>query len=75
MTHSKRILLTGATGYVGGRLRTRLVKQGCLLRCMTRRVGALTDRLDSGIEVVVGDVFEQETLREVLAGIHTAYQS
>jgi uncharacterized protein YbjT (DUF2867 family) len=73
MTQAKRILLTGATGYVGGRLRPRLVNQGCLLRCMTRRGGALTDRIGSGIEVVVGDVFEPESLREALTGVHTAY--
>ncbi|MFT4647711.1 MAG: hypothetical protein ACI9X4_000924 [Glaciecola sp.] len=73
MTQAKRILLTGATGYVGGRLRPRLAKQGCLLRCMTRRGGALADRIGSEIEVVVGDVFEPETLREALAGVHTAY--
>jgi uncharacterized protein YbjT (DUF2867 family) len=36
-TAGKRILLTGATGYVGGRLLSLLEQRGALVRCLARR--------------------------------------
>ena len=54
----KRTLLTGATGYVGGRLRRRLEEKGVPLRCLARRPEALRTRVAETTEVVAGDVFE-----------------
>ena len=40
-----RVLITGATGYVGGRLLQRLQASGRRLRCLTRRAEQLRDRV------------------------------
>lgn len=67
------ILLTGATGYVGGRLLSRLQHQGLRVRCLTRRPEALGDRVNSTTEVVHGDVFDPQSLETGLQGVETAY--
>jgi uncharacterized protein YbjT (DUF2867 family) len=67
------ILVTGATGYVGTRLRRRLEEAGCSLRCLARRPAELAARVAPGTEVVAGDVLKPETLGPVLEGVETAY--
>lgn len=73
MSQPGRILLTGATGYVGGRLRTALEARGRPLRCMARRPEHLRPRVASATEVVEGDVLDPATLPPALAGVDTAY--
>ncbi len=70
----QHILLTGATGYIGGRLTPRLLGRGHTLRCLVRdadRLGGLdwTDRAG----IVEGDVLKADTLPAALDGIDTAY--
>ncbi len=67
------ILLTGASGYVGGRLRRALEADGRRLRCMARRPEYLRPRVAEGTEVVAGDVLQPETLADALKGVDTAY--
>jgi uncharacterized protein YbjT (DUF2867 family) len=67
------ILLTGASGYVGGRLRRALEASGLPLRCMARRPEYLRSRVAEGTEVVAGDVLDPPSLTEALQGVHTAY--
>lgn len=67
------ILITGGTGYVGGRLVTSLTERGESLRLMARRPDFLRSRVDPKHEVVAGDVTDRESLDNALAGIHTAY--
>jgi uncharacterized protein YbjT (DUF2867 family) len=67
------ILLTGATGYVGGRLRRALEADGRRLRCMARRPEYLRPRVAEGTEVVAGDVLQPESLAGALKGVDTAY--
>jgi uncharacterized protein YbjT (DUF2867 family) len=67
------ILLTGATGYVGGRLRARLERDGRRLRLMTRRPRQLAERVGTATEVVAGDAQDSDSLDAALAGVHTAY--
>jgi uncharacterized protein YbjT (DUF2867 family) len=66
-------LLTGATGYVGGRLLGRLERRGGRLRCMSRRPAELSARTAAATEVVAGDVREPASLDACLAGVDTAY--
>jgi uncharacterized protein YbjT (DUF2867 family) len=68
-----RVLLTGATGYVGGRLLRRLEESGWPVRCMARRPEALLGRVAERTEVVHGDILEPSSLRAALSGITTAY--
>lgn len=73
MAGRSRILVTGATGYLGGRLLDALVSSGRSLRAMARRPDFLAARVRSDIEVVEGDVLRPETLPAALDGIDVAY--
>ena len=67
------ILLTGATGYVGGRLLTALLAAGHRVRCLARRPEVLRSRFEGTAEVVQGDLLEAGTLPAAMEGVHTAY--
>jgi uncharacterized protein YbjT (DUF2867 family) len=67
------ILLTGATGYVGGRLLPRLVERGFNLRCLVRKPEYLKSKVPLGVEIVPGDVLKKESLLKAMQGVHTAY--
>ena len=67
------VLLTGATGYVGGRLLGRFEAEQYPVRCVVRRPEFLRGRVGSGIEVVPGDLLDRESLERAMEGIHTAY--
>jgi uncharacterized protein YbjT (DUF2867 family) len=70
----RTVLVTGATGYVGGRLLHRLEASGRhRMRCLTRRPEALTGRTDKDTEVVAGDVLDTAALRRALEGVDAAY--
>ncbi|MGE0592299.1 MAG: SDR family oxidoreductase [Vicinamibacterales bacterium] len=69
-----RILITGSTGYVGGRLVPRLLAEGYAVRCMVRDASRLDGRAwASQVEVVQGDVLDARTLPPVLDGVDVAY--
>jgi uncharacterized protein YbjT (DUF2867 family) len=67
------VLLTGASGYVGGRLCRALEAAGQSLRCMARRPEYLRPKVASSTEVVAGDVLDPASLPDALRGVHTAY--
>jgi uncharacterized protein YbjT (DUF2867 family) len=66
-----KVLLAGATGYVGGRLLAALLEQGVDVRCLARRPEAIAAR--PGLEVVAGDALEAESVRRALEGVDVAY--
>jgi len=66
-----RVLLTGATGYVGGRLLPRLLSDGHEVRALSRNPEGAS--LPSEVEVVKGDPVADEGLDEALAGADLAY--
>ncbi|MGE0040781.1 MAG: SDR family oxidoreductase [Vicinamibacterales bacterium] len=68
------ILVTGATGYIGGRLVPRLLAQGHRVRCLVRDPARLEGR-DWGddVEVVTGDVLDPESLAPAMRGVRVAY--
>jgi uncharacterized protein YbjT (DUF2867 family) len=67
------ILLTGATGYVGGRLLRALEAEGRRVRCLARRPKALEGHIAGTTDVVEGDVLDAAGLREALSGVGAAY--
>ncbi len=68
-----RILLTGASGYVGGRLLLRLEGLGYRVRCLARRPEELRPKVAQSTEVVAGDVLDRATLDTALRGVDVAY--
>ena len=67
----RRILLTGATGYVGGRLLSELVRRGERVRCLARNPGRLS--VPAGVEVVSGDVTDRASLDAAFEGVDIAF--
>src|SRR3954451_15784803 len=67
------ILLTGGSGYVGGRLIPLLEKQGVKLRCLARSTEKMRSRVQPGTELVQGDVLDPASLDRAMQGVHTAY--
>jgi uncharacterized protein YbjT (DUF2867 family) len=67
------VLLTGATGYIGGRLLPRLLDDGHRVRCLARTPARARDTLPDGAEVVGGDVVSGEGVADALRGVDVAY--
>ena len=70
---TQAVLLTGATGYVGGRLLSLLEARGCKVRCIARRPENLKGRVGSDTEIVQADVLDANALVDVFKCIDTAY--
>jgi uncharacterized protein YbjT (DUF2867 family) len=70
----KKILITGATGYIGRRLKTSLLKKPALsLRLLVRNRNKVNPQVRQEVEIVEGDTFQQQALAQAVAGIDTAY--
>ena len=70
------VFLTGATGYVGGRLAPRLLERGYRVRCLARSPDKLRGRpwgSHERVEIVEGDVSDAGALREQMTGCVAAY--
>ncbi len=69
-----KVLVTGATGYIGGRLVPRLLERGHAVRVLVRDPGRIAARKWAGaVEVVTGDLLASETLGPALAGVDAAF--
>ena len=74
MERPRKVLVTGATGYIGGRLTPRLVREGYAVRVLARSRGRVEARPWAGdVEIAVGDVLDPETLAPALDGVDCAY--
>jgi len=74
MDRSKPVLVTGATGYIGGRLVPPLLEAGYRVRTLVRDARRLQGRPWSDrVEVVEGDALRPETLPAALEGVSTVY--
>jgi uncharacterized protein YbjT (DUF2867 family) len=70
----KKILITGATGYIGRRLKIRLLENPALaLRLLVRNRNKVNPKLRPQVEIVEGDTFHKQALARAVAGIDTAY--
>jgi len=66
-------LLTGATGYIGGRLLRRLQRDGLAVRCLCRNPEALGWRAAPGTELVRGDMLQPASLGTAFSRVDTAF--
>lgn len=74
MKQYETVLVTGATGYIGGRLVGRLLNAGYQVRTLVRDPSRLQGRPWSDrVEVVQGDVLNADTLPAAMAGVDAAY--
>src|SRR5947209_7722260 len=67
------ILLTGGSGYVGGRLIPLLEQRRATFRCLARDPERMRSLVLPTTEVVRGDVLDRPSLDVALRGVHTAY--
>jgi len=70
------ILITGATGYIGGRLVPSLLEKGYRVRCLARDPRRLSGRgwdQDPRVEIVQGDVLDRDSVRSAMQGCGAAY--
>ncbi|HUV65324.1 MAG TPA: SDR family oxidoreductase [Sedimentisphaerales bacterium] len=68
-----RILVTGATGYVGGRLVPELLARGYRVRVMVRAASDEHEQRWPGADVVVADALDPGRLKAALEGVYAAY--
>ncbi len=67
------ILVTGATGYIGGRLVPELLRRGYSIRVMVRSYSPDYIKRWPGAEIVEADALDRESLKAALKDVHTAY--
>lgn len=74
METNELILVTGATGYIAGRLIPRLLERGYRVRCLVRDPARLTGRSwFPEVEVFAGDLMFHEALNKSMQGVSRAY--
>jgi uncharacterized protein YbjT (DUF2867 family) len=68
-----KVLVTGASGYIGGRLVPELLARGYAIRVMVRSASPEQQRLWPGAEIAVADALEMAGLRKAFDGIEVAF--
>jgi len=69
----QKVLVTGATGFTGGYLARALNKKGYKVRCLVRSKNKAADLDSLGMELVVGDLTDKESLKHAVKDIDTVY--
>ena len=67
-----KVLVTGATGYIGGRLAPRLLEAGYAVRCLARQATRLDERF-ANAEIIEGDMFDEPSLMRAAQGIDAVF--
>ncbi|MFM1789427.1 MAG: hypothetical protein RLZZ12_776 [Actinomycetota bacterium] len=74
MSQERRILVTGASGYVGGRLVRALLNEGLKVRISVRDQKKISGQIWANeVEVAVGNATNFDEMRSALDGVHTAF--
>jgi nucleoside-diphosphate-sugar epimerase len=72
-TRSGRCLVTGATGFIGGRLALRLRAEGCTVRALARASSDRGALERASVDVVTGDIVERDSLVCACAGVEVVF--
>lgn len=68
-----KILLTGSTGYIGRRLKQKLLNdENIELKLLVRNKKSVSS-MDKNVEIIEGDTFDKESLRQALKDVEVAY--
>ncbi len=69
-----KVLLTGSTGYIGRRLKQKLLEDKNIeLKLLVRNKNSVRSNLQNKIEIIEGDTFNKDSLKEALKDVDTAY--
>ena len=68
-----KVLLTGATGFIGSFLTEELVKKGYEVRCLVRTHSDLKWIADLDVECVYGDLFNKQSIKRAVNGVDYVY--
>lgn len=75
----KRVMVTGATGFIGGRLVEALVEREVEVVCLVRRWGSASRLARHGVQMVAGDVLDAASVKRAMSGcdivVHAAIDS
>lgn len=69
----KKILVIGASGFVGGYLTRQLLKEGYIVRCLARNPDKVKALADSGCEVIKGDMTDATAVQQALQSMDAVY--
>jgi dihydroflavonol-4-reductase len=72
---SGKLLITGATGFIGGKLAEHYLRLGAPVRLLVRVPKRLDPHLKDSCEIALGDLTRPETLTEALAGVEEVIHS
>ena len=62
-----KVLLTGSTGYIGRRLKKKLLEDKNIdLRLLVRNINGLSSDVINNVEIIQGDTFDTESLKIAL---------
>lgn len=69
------ILVTGATGFIGGHLARRLVQEGARVRALVRSPHKAAALADLGVEIIPGDITDRDGVRRATRGASIVYHA
>jgi uncharacterized protein YbjT (DUF2867 family) len=69
-----KVLLTGSTGYIGRRLKQKLLQdENIILRLLVRNKKSITPNLERSVEICEGNSFDVESLKKALKDVEVAF--
>jgi len=73
MEHDKPVLITGATGFIGGQLAERLIARGMRPRLLVRNSSRLKPAIAAAAEIIMGDLADLPALRAAVQNAGTIF--